>query len=339
MPILKTIRTFAILFWLALFGQLPAHATSSLAAYNVAPNTVTVAGISSGGYMAVQLQVAYSASIYGTAVVAGGTYYCAQDNSILWAAACASGVGVPVSTLVNYTKAQATAGTIDPVSNIAGKPIYMFSGVLDTVDFQPTMDDLKQYYAAFTNSSEITYNRTTPAEHSWVTPDSLLPCAYLGAPFMNNCWFDMEHDFLTRFYGTLHARSAHTGGSYIQFDQNPFCAGSDCSKIAMDTTAWAYVPRNCASGQACKLTVALHGCLSNQETLGTTFVKSSGINEWADNNNIVVLYPQTIASVIPVNPEGCWDWWGYTGSNYAEKSSAQMTAIMAMVQRITSGAH
>lgn len=54
-----------------------------LSAYNVDPNTVTVAGVSSGGFMAVQLQVAFSKSIFGTAVFAGGPYYCAQDDPLL----------------------------------------------------------------------------------------------------------------------------------------------------------------------------------------------------------------------------------------------------------------
>jgi poly(3-hydroxybutyrate) depolymerase len=38
-----------------------------------------------------------------------------------------------------------------------------------------------------------------------------------------------------------------------------------------------------------------------------------------------------------MNPQGCWDWWGYNGADYAVKSAPQMTAIMAMVSRITSG--
>jgi poly(3-hydroxybutyrate) depolymerase len=154
---------------------------------------------------------------------------------------------------------------------------------------------------------------------------------------MNNCGLDMEHDFLTKFYGTLAARNSTPQGSYIQFNQNSFCPGGNCSSISMDSTAWLYVPKNCAADQACKLVVALHGCLSNQSTIGTLLVKGSGINEWADNNNIIVLYPQTIASIYPVNAEGCWDWWGYTNSNYAVKSSPQMTSIMNMVTKITSG--
>jgi len=337
MNIRKIGRILGIVVALATGGTGIAQAASTLGAYNVNPNTVTVAGISSGGFMAVQLQVAYSSHFFGTAVLAGGTYYCAQDNEILWAASCATGVGVPVSSLVSYTKSQASAGKIDAVSNIANKPIYMFSGLLDTVDYQATMDDLQTYYKSFTSSSNVTFNNNTLAEHSWVTPDAIDPCAYLGAPFMNNCGIDIEKTFLTMFYGTLNSRTSSPQGKYIQFNQNPFCSGSNCAAISMDSTAWLYVPTGCSSDQACRLVVALHGCLSNQSTIGTLLVQGSGINEWADNNHIIVLYPQTIASIFPTNPEGCWDWWGYTNSNYAVKSSPQMTAIMNMVNKITSG--
>lgn len=219
------------------------QAASNLGPYNVNPNTVTVAGISSGGYMAVQLQVAYSSHIHGTAVLAGGSYYCAQDNEVLWAAACATGVGVPISSLVSYTKSQAAAGAIDPTSNIGGKPIYMFSGLLDTVDYQLTMDDLKQYYSSFTSSSYITYNNSTPAEHSWVTPDATNPCYLLAPPFMNNCGLDIEKTFLAMFYGSLQSRNTKPEGSYVQFDQNSFCAAANCAAIGMDSTAWLYVPK------------------------------------------------------------------------------------------------
>lgn len=315
-----------------------ASAQVNLGSYNVNPNTVTVAGVSSGGFMAVQLQVAYSRSIFGTAVIAGGTYFCAQDQPLVWATPCATGAGIPVAALVNFTNTEAANGQIDPTSNIGGKPIYMFSGVFDTVVQQPTMDALHQYYQSFTSNSHINYNNFTGAEHSWVTPDGLNPCALLAAPFINNCGIDPEQTFLTMFYGPLNARhSGSLSGSFVQFNQNQFCPNNECFSIDMDSTAWAFVPQSCAQQQACRLVIALHGCASNQQAVGTTFVTRSGINEWADGNNIIVLYPQTSASVVPANTAGCWDWWGYTGSNYAFKSAAQMSAIMAEVNRITGG--
>ncbi|HLJ87384.1 MAG TPA: PHB depolymerase family esterase [Candidatus Angelobacter sp.] len=334
-------KTLCAAVWLVILlaiGTNQALAQTSLNSYNVNPNTVTVAGVSSGGFMAVQLQVAYSRSIFGTAVFAGGTYFCAQDNLLVWATPCSTGVGVPVASLVNITESQAAAGEIDPVSNIGDKPIYMFSGTLDTIVAQPAMDDLHQYYQSFTNNNFITYNNFTPAAHSWVTPNGVNACSVLAPPFINTCEIDPERTFLTMFYGALNPRHAGSlGGSFIQFNQNQFCPNGNCTSIDMDSSAWVFVPESCAQGSACRLVIALHGCLNNQQAVGLTFIQHSGINEWADGNNIVVLYPQTIASIVPANSEGCWDWWGYTGPNYALKSSQQMSAIMAEVNRLTGG--
>jgi len=55
------------------------------------------------------------------------------------------------------------------------------------------------------------------------------------------------------------------------------------------------------------------------------------------------LYPQAKKSTfLPTNPNGCWDWWGYTGSlmdttTYVSKEGKQMNAIWEMVQDLTSG--
>ena len=37
--------------------------------------------------------------------------------------------------------------------------------------------------------------------------------------------------------------------------------------------------------------------------------------EHAEANGLVILYPQ--ARTTPLNPKACWDWWGYTGKQYA----------------------
>lgn len=56
---------------------------ASLGAYNVDPNSVSVSGLSAGGFMSVQLGVAYS-SIFttGFGVFAGGPFDCARDQSV-----------------------------------------------------------------------------------------------------------------------------------------------------------------------------------------------------------------------------------------------------------------
>ena len=73
---------------------------------------------------------------------------------------------------------------------------------------------------------------------------------------------------------------------------------------------------------------------SGQYLLGGKFPELANLDTYANTNNLVVLYPQAIASVIPYNPEGCWDWRGYDGPNFAVKSAPQMVTIVNMVHAL-----
>jgi hypothetical protein len=90
------------------------------------------------------------------------------------------------------------------------------------------------------------------SEHGLALADvrHLSPCFLLSPPFLNNCGIDIEKTFLSMFYGTLKSRTASPEGSYIQFNQNTFCASANCAAIGMDSTAWLYVPKDCAAQQA-----------------------------------------------------------------------------------------
>ena len=72
------------------------------------------------------------------------------------------------------------------------------------------------------------------------------------------------------------------------------------------------------------------------------FVRHAGYNRWADANRIIVLYPQTIARYgwggwptnFVFNPNGCWDWWGYTDALYHTHEGPQIRAVKAMLDRL-----
>jgi len=71
----------------------------------------------------------------------------------------------------------------------------------------------------------------------------------------------------------------------------------------------------------------------NTESIQDQFAKTAGYNEWAENNQMIILYPQSSKDIFK-NPNGCWDWFGYTGLYYTTKLGTQMSALMKMVQRI-----
>jgi len=291
-----------------------------LGRYNVDPKKVFVTGISSGGFFGVQMHVAHSSTFKGAAIYAGGVYYCATDSVELALLNC-GGETLPTgeasyhSTLAQseqYLDGQSAAGTIDPSRNLAGQPVYLWSGTKDQVVNPLEMADLQSEYAHY--GAKIRFDNAFPANHGWESPDGEVACGTAASPYMLVCDqgtkpYDSPKTWLTQFFGTLNARNNATlQGTLLRFDQTEFGASAANS---MDTNGYAFVPKRCANGAKCGLVLALHGCLQTQSVIGTKFVSESGIDEWADNNGIVVLYPYAAPAPgpMPYNPKGCWDWW------------------------------
>ena len=316
---------------LALAG-VGANAAVNLPALNIDATQTTVSGLSAGGYMAVQLHVAYSATFKkGAGVVAGGPFYCAQGSVVTATGACmASPASISVPTLVTNTNNWASQSLIDPVSNLQNSRLYLFSGTLDSAVKTGVMDALKTYYNSYVPAANVLYKKDIAAEHAMVTDDYGSACSTKAAPYINDCNFDLAGAMLGQLYGALNPRNANAlpAGNFLQFNQSQFVTGH-----GMATTGWAYVPAACSAGNQCRLHVVLHGCKQNETDVQQQYVKNTGYNRWGDSNNIVMLYPQTSTAAT----NSCWDWWGYDSANYARKSGPQMVAIKAMVDQISGG--
>jgi poly(3-hydroxybutyrate) depolymerase len=318
--------------------------------YQIDPAKVFVAGISAGGFAAVQMHVAHSSTFKGAAVYAGGLYWCAGAGGAATALADCGGLTLSTnqasyhSTLAasnSYLDLQSSLGTIDPASNLKGHPVYLWSGTQDTVVNPLEMADLYAQYQRL--GAQVRFDNGYPAAHGWESPDGELGCGTLGSPYMVRCSangvaYDSVKTWLTMFLGPLKARNGgKLSGTLSAFDQTEFGATSN---LSMSPTGSVFVPKSCAQGQTCGLVLAMHGCLQEASLIGDRWVKQAGINEWADTNRLVVVYPDTIASSAPgpTNPNGCFDWWGYSNQydpSYALKSGLQMTTLYAMVQRVT----
>lgn len=48
----------------------------------------------------------------------------------------------------------------------------------------------------------------------------------------------------------------------------------------------------------------------------------------------MVLYPNAVADEALGNPNGCWDWWGYTNVNYGLKDGVQMVFARSLVDAL-----
>lgn len=327
----------------------------SLPAFNIDVDQTSVSGLSSGAYMAVQMHVAFSKTFRGAGIIAGGPYFCAQDDQdtalsvcACFALACQNGQAAQrVSDLVQVTNQNASQGAIDPTGDLANDRVWLFSGSLDSVVPPPVMNALDLYYKNYISAADISFKKNLPAEHAMPTESFGNACGFRGDPFINDCNFDGAGELLNWIYGGLAARnSGALLGEFVEFDQSEFLPNAE--KHGLWPSGWAYVPAACAQGDQCRLHVAFHGCKQYpgasfasgpQGKMGDTFVKNAGYNQWADTNKIIVLYPQAnalnIGTRLPrTNPNGCWDWWGYDDANYAKKTGRQMAAVKLMVDRV-----
>jgi poly(3-hydroxybutyrate) depolymerase len=308
--------------------RLPGHAADTAA--------VTVSGLSSGGYMAIQMQVAHSSRVKGVAVFAAGPYYCAQGS--LWAAYynCTTPsdlTPLPApEVLRTHADRLAREGQIDPVANLSAARVWFFSGGQDRAVQRPVVQAAMRFYISF-NARPYAFIDDKRAGHAMITAGAGNACGSSSSPFINDCDYDAAGGLLEHLLGPLKPAAEKEGGRLVEFDQKPFAAGNPYS-ISLADDGYAYVPAACAT-EHCRVHVAFHGCRQSADHVGERFAREAGYNRWADTNRLIVLYPQTIARYFFVyNPRGCWDWWGYTGAQYATKAAPQIRAVMSMVERL-----
>lgn len=329
--------TPALLLAAALVGA-TVQAAEPLPRLQIDLGEVSVSGLSSGAFMATQLQVAYSATFKGAGIIAGGPYYCAAGN-MAYAGICMGQMALvyPNATLMAGAARQFEAtGQIDRLSHLKKRRIYVFSGTRDTVVRQPAVDATVSFFRQVgVPDSQIAYVNKVPAGHAVITPTNGNACDANATPYISHCevngqGYDQSGALLAHIHGKLQPKATSLAGRMVTFDQRAFAPAG----TGMAEEAFLYVPPSCGTGQACRLHVAIHGCAQSAEKVGKNFIAETGYNEWAENNRMVVLYPQVNASTVPFNPQGCWDWFGYTGPTYAWKAGPQMSAIKAMVDAL-----
>lgn len=311
-----------------------AIAAEQLPGYGADTSTFTVSGVSSGGYMAVQMHLAHSSRVAGVGALAAGPYYCAQGS--LWTAmnhCMTPGAWTPLPRL-EILKGQAdrfaAERLIDPTENLAKARVWLFSGSLDRTVQPAVVDGLGRFYALY--KTKFVLVKDKPAGHAMVTEHAGSACGATEPPFINDCDYDAAGELLRHVLGNLSPPVTKADGRLLIFDQQVF---GKAKSISMADAGYVYVPRACDT-ERCRVHIVFHGCRQGIEAVGERFVRDAGYNRWADTNRLIVLYPQVIARWAwwTFNPRGCWDWWGYTGQNYATKDAAQIRAVLGMVERL-----
>lgn len=340
------ISAFAAAFGMtSAFGVTSAWSTEALPKLRTTLQATSVSGLSSGAYMAGQIEIAHAEDIVGAGIVAGGPFGCAEsplaDAFPYWPTAVAQNgtrallrcmkttMGEPdPERLVARAKERAEKGEIDPLSALARHNVYLYSGDEDATVTRPVVEAAKRFYdLAGVPAGNVTLVKGDGG-HAFITEEGGAACGLSEPPYVSDCDYDQARAILGWIYGPLEPSSKTPQGEMIVFSQSDFSDPGD----GFADEGVVYVPASCREEPGCRVHIALHGCGQSREKIGNTFITESGFATIADSNRLVILFPQISAS--SYNPEGCWDWWGYTGLDFLSKNAAQISAIWTMVEHL-----
>nr|WP_189403786.1 PHB depolymerase family esterase [Alteromonas halophila] len=315
-----------------------AVAAASLPALNLNTDAVTVSGLSSGGYMATQFHLAHSDWVKGAAVIAAGPYYCGQNDITTALSQCVDKVesSIPVDALNKKARQWADEGKLASLDNLKDSKVWLLHGSKDKKVTRTAADLLNQQYVAWAGEDAVEYVSDKPFAHLFPTKNKGTACTISESPYIGNCDYDAAGALLTHLIGNLQQPDDALSGDVVSFSQAEL--GGEPAKTLAET-GYAYVPDSCKEGAQCRVHISFHGCNQYADAVGRDYVDNTGLNRWADDNQMVVVYPQTKKSLfMPLNPQGCWDWWGYTGDEYATREGKQVKAVANIVNALSNGA-
>lgn len=330
-------KRLLLLAALATSGASAADAPARLPALKVDAARVTVAGLSSGAYMATQAQVAYPDVFHGAALVAGGPYGCAGGKLETALGSCMKGVPAPdVAALAARARARAAKGEIGPLAELSTAKIYALHGAQDALVAPAVADASAGFFDALKQGDpalaglRVDNDGKRAFAHNLPIAATGDDCGTSVSPFLGHCGFDAAGEIFAHLYGKAPRTASAAKGELREFDQDAY--RPDGKDAFLGAKGFVYLPPDCLAGRPCGVMVALHGCKQNVDLVGRAFVEDAGFNRWADVYDVAVLYPQTRAVFAPLNPQACWDWWGYSGENYDTRDGVQLRWLVGALR-------
>lgn len=288
---------------------------------------MVVVGLSSGAYMAAQSHLAWPGTFSGAALVAGGPYGCSGGALSTALGSCMQGTPAPdIEALARRAIARADRAELGPVADLSGDRVLVMHGTSDTVVAPSVAHGAARFYEQMMALDErisritVTWDGEREFGHNFPTAQVGDDCTASRAPYLGACGFDAAQRVFSTLFGEPPAAPSASGELRV-FDQRRYRPDGDDAHLADE--GYLYVPAACAAGEPCGLLVAFHGCNQDAATVGEAFVRDAGFNRWADRYQVAVLYPQVRASLIPLNPQSCWDWWGYSGDGFDTREGVQ----------------
>lgn len=367
--------------------------------------SLTVSGISSGGFMASQFGTIYSDQVNGVGTVAGGVFYCArnhfQEKIEKYGSQSYFAFGVASKSIfikvvepleinpvyqamgicmenperahapdggamnLDFVGEFAQQGLIAATKNIAKQKVFIYQGENDDVLRAPMAKKLEEFYQRMGTPSAFMKTELRPGSHNFPTDrEDGIACSEEKVPYIANCKYDLAGDILIHLTGRQLERTKFV-------DENLHLVAQKETPSSIHSYGYLYANSYCLNNpRKCDLHVAFHGCKMSDDydenfqkiyeskvKLGRVlsvqdyelkarksqmgakiFAQTSGYGEYAesDKNRLMIYFPQTRITTenYPANPKGCWDWYGWTGSEYATNKGVEAQWLIKQIQII-----
>ena len=322
----RILQTAAAVAVCAMAGS--AWAAVELPALQLDKTQTTVSGLSSGGYMAVQLHVAFPRCLPRGGRGGGRAVLCAEGSVANATGRCmASPCDAFPPARWWHHQHLGKPGVVDPVSP-AKLQVYLFSGSVDSVVKTGAMDALKTLHNSFVPAANVVYKRTSRPS----TPgDRRLRQRLLGqgarptSTTATSTWLNCHAGSTCTGRSTRAARSPAREQLCREFKAKQLHQQPRHGQQWLGLHA-AGLP----GGATCRLHVALHGCKQNVSDVRQQFVRNTGFNRWAGN--------QQHRGAVPADQhrrhQQLLGLGGVTTVPTTPKTGPQMAAIKAMVDRL-----
>ena len=265
---------------------------------------LSVSGQSAGGSMAIQHLFAFSSLVDGAAIAAGSPYGCGSledsDDS------CMSGP-THMPDLLNYVKKRELSRKIDLTDHLRRTPVVLYSGKSDKMVYKKVMLDTERQLKYFVDADKLVTEFNTWGGHVWPIDHGRCACgtcpyggfALLECCNVNNCALDLSGELLRATYPRVRPR-VRTNDRLYWIDQwKYFPDPGKPPAFPRTVMQWmvAYVATGCESAPStCRIHINYHGCVAPSWPARLNWVSHLDLNEYAEANRMVVLYPQSQGS-------------------------------------------
>ena len=206
-------------------------------------------------------------------------------------------------------------GLIEDPRLLRNKRLYVFAGLSNSILRPEQQLALLRVFEPLLQNPRAIRTRVMNAASHLPTLNFGRPCDEDAeeAAFLGNCGLSGAHEALAFLLGEHAVRAPSGRGAHLhsllEFDQAEFFDGRSTGH-SMARVGYVYVPAGCTGEghRRCFLHFYFHGCRAGADVTEGRHLRFSGFLEVAEENGLVVVFPQIRTH--EGNAIGCWDSFG-----------------------------